>query len=183
LGRFRYATLNGCTLIANQVFYSLGGGGAGGAYGGTLDNCFLTKNFTTAASGDGGGAAAATLNNCTLCELRALMAAAPVAAPSTTAFFGIIFRRSYVERNLHLHTRPRHRSRGNMAADPQLRRPLPSVATSPCRGERQHQLHLNGTDIDGQSWEAQPSIGVTNGILNGHYHQAVGCSGPYRARP
>jgi hypothetical protein len=57
------AVLTNCVLARNSLPYNDGGGG-GGAYGGTLNNCTLTGN--TALYGQGAGACDCTLNNCTL---------------------------------------------------------------------------------------------------------------------
>jgi hypothetical protein len=160
-GGSAYATLNGCTLIANQVFFSLGGGGAGGAYAGTLNNCFLTKNFTTATSGDGGGAANATLNNCTLVANSAPYGGG---ASGCTVNNCILWNNSPSDLYLGTATYTCTSASppfgaGNMAADPQLLADGFHLSPgSPCRGKGSTN-YINGTDIDGQSWETQPSIG------------------------
>lgn len=160
-GGSAYATLNGCMLVANQVFYSLGGGGAGGAYAGTLNNCFLTRNFTTATSGDGGGAATATLNNCTLVANSAPYGGG---ASGCTLNNCILWNNSpsdvYQGTTTYTCTSASPPfGAGNMSADPQLLADGFHLSpTSPCRGKGSTN-YVNGTDIDGQSWEAQPSMG------------------------
>jgi len=62
------STLYYCELIANKVYHTMVGYNVqgGGAYGGTLNNCFLQNNYAFSASGSaqGGGAWGSALNNC-----------------------------------------------------------------------------------------------------------------------
>ena len=161
-GGSAYATLDGCTLVANQVFFSLGGGGAGGAYAGTLNNCYLTKNFTTASSGGGGGAANATLNNCTLVANYAPYGGG---ANGCTVNNCILWNNSpgdfYAGTATYTCTSssPPLFGAGNIAGDPQLLADsLHLSTTSPCRGKGSTN-YISGADFDGQSWAAQPSMG------------------------
>src|SRR5215831_11430903 len=59
------ASLSGFSLMNGSVYADSGGG----AYGGTLNNCWLTQNSAFGdddGAGNGGGAAYCTLNNCIL---------------------------------------------------------------------------------------------------------------------
>jgi hypothetical protein len=73
------AVVSNCVVSDNSAHevvagYSMGippvpiysGGAGGGVYGGTLNNCTLSRNSATGVNASGGGASYTTLNNCTL---------------------------------------------------------------------------------------------------------------------
>ena len=160
-GGSAYCTLDRCALIANQVFYSLGGGGAGGAYAGTLNNCYLTRNFTTASSGSGGGAESATLNNCTVVANSAPYGGGTYNCTINNCILWNNFPGDFYAGTATYtctSTSP-PAGAGNFAADPLLLADnLHLRPGSPCRGAGSTN-YVSGADFDRQPWQAQPSIG------------------------
>ncbi|MBN1674758.1 MAG: PKD domain-containing protein [Kiritimatiellae bacterium] len=173
-------TLCNCVLTHNTAKY---GGGAGSAI---LNNCTLTKNWAQAGGGadgsvlngcavngnsavvfDGGGSRLGTVDNCTLVANTA-------ARDGGGAYEGLL-RNSIVYFNSascganYYSEDPASLQYccitplpiggiSNTAADPGLASMSHLGIDSPCRGSA-NAAYAIGTDIDGESWAAPPSIG------------------------
>ena len=159
-----HGVLNNCILAGNTAEVG------GGAYGAVLTNCFVTGNST----GSGGGACTGTLNNCTVTGNDAVMGGGTKSceARNCIVFYntaGSGANDSESSLNYCCTTPVPVGGANNIAAEPQFVDGFHLAASSPCRGAGSPAL-VAGTDIDGESWEALPSIGCDE------YHPGAGAS-------
>ena len=144
-----------CLVVSNSAA-PLGGDG-GGAYQGTLMNCWLYGNYASY----GGGAYLSSLYNCTLLQNRssAVGTAGTYNCPMVNCIPVLNSSGNYWQgTQTYCCTTPLPPGVGNIGADPQLMPDGIHIAnTSPCRGAGTN-LAV-GTDIDGQPWANPPSIG------------------------
>ncbi|MDF7825274.1 choice-of-anchor Q domain-containing protein [Pontiellaceae bacterium B12227] len=131
------STLNQCVVTANQ-----GGAQGGGMYKGTANNCTFFDNMAS----QGGGMYGGTANNSILWNNRAV----------------------HQENNIESQTKARYScfpeaqtddGNHNITNNPQLVSFSHIAATSPCIGAGSASYLTHLTDIDGEAWNATPSIG------------------------
>ena len=130
-------TLYNCTLTGNSA--SRGGGSSES----TLYNCTLTGNSATY----GGGVHYGTLYNCIVYYNDAAFG---------TNYYGSTFNYSC--------TTPYPGGSGNITSEPQLASFSHLAVGSPCRSAG-HSNYAIGTDIDGETWRAPPSMGCDQVVV------------------
>ncbi|MBN1672444.1 MAG: hypothetical protein JXR37_15495 [Kiritimatiellae bacterium] len=148
-------TLVGCVLSDNSADNR-----GGGTYGATLVNCLLNGNR---AEGTGGGGCDCTLSNCTVRDNAA--GAYGGGLYRSSAYNSIVYgNMASLGANYHLDcvfasscTWP-YAGPGNIFLDPLWADGMHLSADSPCIGRGAYG-YCTGTDIDGDPWNMQPSIG------------------------
>ncbi len=153
--------VDGCTLTNCTVSSNTGYNYGGGANGSRLINCVLSGNSGAAV---GGGASSSTLINCTVSRNSALQAGGGVSDGSRINCIVYYNDAPYAPdcyayaNTLYTCTSTVMPGPGNTTAAPLLLTPSHIAEHSPCRGAGNVAYTL-GSDIDGEAWKDEPSIG------------------------
>jgi hypothetical protein len=145
-----------CVIISNTSFFR-----GGGAYQGTLNNCFISSNSVLANTG-GGAAASAILNNCTVVSNYVVGLSACQATNSIVYYnqFGNNAGGTFS----YSCTTPAAAGTANFTNAPLLfSTGLRLSSGSPCIGTGTNAI--TSADIFGNAWETPPSVGCSEGAI------------------